>query len=630
MIETLLLVLGVVVLINCIVAVLTFLWVRKLKVNETENSVREELRTAREESSNQFRQLREEVANNQNKANEVLVGTIKAMGGEQRKMLDGFTASNRESGEATRVEIEKLVSRVEVSLKDIQTSNENRFEKIRKAVADQLTEMMELEGKKMGEVIDSINKLSESSRDDQQKARAILEEKFQLIQGGNERKLDQIRATLDEKLTGIAEQETKQLGEVVESLNKLSKSNSADQEKARVALEEKFRVIQDGNEKKLEQVRSTLDEKLNGMLEQEKQQLDGVVKALNELSKSNSADQEKARIALEEKFRLIQEGNEKKLEEMRKTVDEKLQSTLEKRLGESFKLVGEHLEAVQRGLGEMKNLATGVGDLKRVLTNVKERGTWGEYQLGAILEQVLTPDQYAQNVQPKGKGEIVEFAVKLPGKDEDGGTPVWLPIDAKFPKEDYERLIEASERVDADAVKAATNGLLASVRKSAKDIHDKYIAPPKTTDFAIMFLPTEGLYAEVLRQPGLHDQLQSQYRVLVAGPTSLAAILNSLRIGFQTLAIEKRSSEVWHVLSAVKTEFGKFGGVLEKVKKQLNAAANTIDSAEIRTRAMERKLRPVGELPVKEAKELLSLPESDDFDDASVVQESEGAPALES
>ncbi|MEI7436146.1 MAG: DNA recombination protein RmuC [bacterium] len=297
----------------------------------------------------------------------------------------------------------------------------------------------------------------------------------------------------------------------------------------------------------------------------------------------------------------IQEGNEKKLDEMRQTVDEKLHNTLEKRLGESFKFVSDRLEAVQRGLGEMQNLAIGVGDLKRVLTNVKERGTWGEYQLGAILEEILTPDQFARNVRFRESGEQVEFAVKLPGKGQPQDAPVWIPIDAKFPKEDYERLLEAAERSDGEQVRAASKALGVTILKSAKDIHDKYITPPVTTDFGIMFLPTEGLYAEVLRQPGLHDEIQRKHRVLVAGPTTLSAILSSLRVGFQTLAIEQRAHEVWMVLGTVKTEFGKFGTVLDKLKKQLNTASNTLEETSARSRAMERKLRVVEQIPSDQA-----------------------------
>ncbi len=349
---------------------------------------------------------------------------------------------------------------------------------------------------------------------------------------------------------------------------------------------------------------------------------DGTRTEIGKLSEANRQDQAKARDTLEQKLRQLQEGNEKKLDEMRQTVDEKLHTTLEKRLGESFKLVSERLEAVQRGLGEMQTLATGVGDLKRVLTNVKERGTWGEYQLGAILDEILTPDQFARNVRPREGGEVVEFAVKLPGKGAETDKPVWLPIDAKFPKEDYERLIEASNQADAEQVKAASKALAAAILKAARDIHDKYIAPPATTDFGILFLPTEGLYAEVLRQAGLHDELQRKYRVLVAGPTTLSAILSSLRVGFQTLAIEKRAHEVWTVLGAVKTEFGKFGGVLEKVQKQLNTASKTLDESARRTRAMERSLRTVAQLPAEQAAAILSLPDAgtgaggDDDDDA--------------
>ena len=291
--------------------------------------------------------------------------------------------------------------------------------------------------------------------------------------------------------------------------------------------------------------------------------------------------------------------------------DRKLQSTLEKRLGESFKLVSDRLEAVQRGLGEMQSLATGVGDLKRVLTNVKERGTWGEYQLGAILEDILSPDQFARNVKPKDGGEQVEFAVKLPGKGNEADKPVWLPIDAKFPKEDYERLLEAANQADAEQLKVASKALAAAILKAARDIHDKYIAPPATTDFGIMFLPTEGLYAEVLRQPGLHDELQRKYRVLVAGPTTLSAILSSLRVGFQTLAIEKRAHEVWQVLAAVKGEFTKFGAVLEKVQKQLTTVSNTVEESQKRTRVMERHLKEVATLPSDQAAAVLALPETE-------------------
>lgn len=307
----------------------------------------------------------------------------------------------------------------------------------------------------------------------------------------------------------------------------------------------------------------------------------------------------------------LQEGNERKLEEMRKTVDEKLHDTLEKRLGESFKLVSDRLEAVHKGLGEMQNLATGVGDLKRVLTNVKARGTWAEVQLGVLLEQVLTADQYERNVSVKVDSlERIEYAVRLPGSKDEPGSHVWLPIDSKFPQEDYIRLQEAAEKADLTAVQAATDALARTIRSSAKDIHDKYVNPPSTTDFAIMFLATEGLYAEVLRQPALVEELQQRFRIVLAGPTTLVAILSSLRIGFQTLAIEQRASEVWRVLGAVKTEFVKFGDVLDKVKKQLNTASRTIEQTGVRSRAIERSLRSVQQLPDVESSKMLALQDS--------------------
>ncbi|MBK7642385.1 MAG: DNA recombination protein RmuC [Planctomycetes bacterium] len=318
---------------------------------------------------------------------------------------------------------------------------------------------------------------------------------------------------------------------------------------------------------------------------------------------------EMLRGTLDGKLKELQESNSLKLDEMRKTVDEKLQGTLEKRLGESFKLVSERLELVHKGLGEMQSLASGVGDLKRVLTNVKTRGTWGEMQLSSLLEQVLTKDQYATNIATKPNSlERVEFAIKLPGRDLDGGQ-VWLPIDAKFPKEDYERLVDAADRADPEAVELAARALEDRVRIEARAIREKYIDPPHTTDFGILYLPTEGLYAEILRRHGLAERLQLESRVLIAGPTTLAALLNSLQMGFRTLAIEKRSSEVWQVLGAVKTEFGKFGEVMDKVQKKLQEAANVVDDARSRSNVMKRKLKSVEELPSAAAIALLGAPD---------------------
>lgn len=330
----------------------------------------------------------------------------------------------------------------------------------------------------------------------------------------------------------------------------------------------------------------------------QKNQLELFAAQLKELTTSNEGRLDKLREGVDARLLLIQEDNARKLEQMRATVDEKLHDTLEKRLGESFKLVSERLELVQRGLGEMQSLASGVGDLKKVLTNVKTRGTFGEIQLASLLEQILAPGQYDSNVETRqGSGQRVEFALKLPGRD---GTPegmVWLPLDAKFPQEDYLRLVEAQEAADLNAAAESKKQLDRAVREMARTIRDKYLDPPHTTDFGVMFLPTEGLYAEVLRLPGLFEALQRDYKVMVAGPTTLAALLNSLQMGFRTLAIEKRSAEVWNLLGAVRTEFSKFGTILEKTRKKLVEAGNHIDQAAIRTRVIERKLRDVQDIP---------------------------------
>jgi DNA recombination protein RmuC len=329
------------------------------------------------------------------------------------------------------------------------------------------------------------------------------------------------------------------------------------------------------------------------------------------LSEANERRLGEVRQAVDLRLASLQEGNEKKLDQMRATVDEKLHATLEQRLGESFRQVAERLEQVHKGLGEMQSLARGVGALNRVLTNVKTRGVFGEVQLAALLEEVFTPEQYATNVATvPGSSERVDFAIRLPGRSQDQGAtqgaPLWLPIDAKFPREDYERLLDAAERADVAATDAAAKAVEQRLRQEARSIRDKYVSPPHTTDFAILFVPTEGLYAEALRRPGLADSLQRDFKVMLAGPTTLLALLNSLQMGFRTLVLEKRSAEVWEVLGAVKTEFGKFGDVLAKTRKKLEEASNTIDLAETRTRAMARQLRSVEALPEGRSALLLS------------------------
>ena len=352
------------------------------------------------------------------------------------------------------------------------------------------------------------------------------------------------------------------------------------------AFAQQLTKLTEANEQRLGALRESNEQRLNALRE-------GIELRLEAL-----------RETLERRLRELQGDNAIRLEEMRRTVDEKLHATLEQRLGASFKQVSDRLEQVHKGLGEMQALASDVGDLKRVLTNVKTRGTWGEVQLASLLEQLLIPEQYAANVATvPGSNERVEFAIRLPGRGDD--APVWLPIDAKFPREDYERLVIAQEKADPVAAEAAARQLEQRMRLEAKTIRTKYISPPDTTDFALLFLPTEGLYAEVARRPGLTDDLQRTWRVVVAGPSTLAAILSSLQMGFRTLAVEKRSSEVWQLLGAVKTEFGKFGDVLAKTKEHIDRAGTTLGAAEVRTRAIERRLRSVESLPDKTSEQLL-------------------------
>jgi len=405
-------------------------------------------------------------------------------------------------------------------------------------------------------------------------------------------------------LTTLAEQQERTEGMV---RDEFARNRMESASNARQAREEMGSSLKSASDSQLKQLAE-----IAGM---QKDQLDSFSKQLLEMTKLNQEKLETLRHAVETQLRNLQEDNSRKLEQMRLVVDEKLQSTLEKRLGESFKQVSERLEQVYRGLGEMRSLAVGVGDLKKVLTNVKTRGTWGEIQLSHILEQILTPDQYEVNVATRqASGERVEFAIKLPGHDAHKERVVWLPIDSKFPQEDYQRLLDAQEAADKALAEKSVKNLEMRIKAEARAIREKYIDPPHTTDFGIMFLPVEGLYAEVLRRPGLCDSLQRDYRIVVTGPTTLAALLNSLQMGFRTLAIEKRSSEVWELLGAVKNQFSKFGEVLAQTKKKLQEASNTIDKAEVRTRVIERKLSKVQELPQTDSTKLLE-PTAIDADD---------------
>ena len=349
-----------------------------------------------------------------------------------------------------------------------------------------------------------------------------------------------------------------------------------------------------------------MQQQLAGMAGAQSEQMQYFGDRLAELTKSNEQRLESVRAIVEQRLDVLRSENAQKLEAMRATVDEKLQTTLDARLGESFRQVSDRLEQVHKGLGEMQTLALGVGDLRRMLTNVKSRGGWGEVQLGTLLGEMLSPAQFAQNVPTRpGSGERVEYAVKLPGRRDDG-VPCWLPIDAKFPLDDYQRLQDAIERADGAAVESARKSLESFFKAEAKSIRSKYVEPPHTTDFAILFIPTEGLYAEAMARPGLADALQREHRVMLCGPMNLAAMLNSLQLGFRTLAIEQRSTEVWAVLGAVKTEFGKFGQILVKTKERLDQVGNTLEEAARKSTTITRKLRDVESLPDDEAERLLA------------------------
>lgn len=439
-------------------------------------------------------------------------------------------------------------------------------------------------------------------KDDNRHLREALAQEQRADRGEMTQSLGQFRSLVQEQLGGMSTQQHERIGHFGQRLDVLTERTDAGLQTLAQRLTEDAR-----------RSREELTLTLNRFGEQQQQRLAA-------LTADNEKRLNEVRATLETKLKEIQDDNAARLEQMRATVDEKLQNTLETRLGQSFALVSERLEQVQRGLGEMQNLAIGVGDLKRVLTNVKTRGILGEVQLGALLEQLLTNDQYDSNVVTvPGSNDRVEFAVRMPGAGEH--AQLYLPIDAKFPVEDYQRLLDAQEAADADAAALAGRALEVRVREEAKRIRSKYVAPPHTTDFAVLFLPTEGLYAEVIRRPGLFESLQRDFHVTIAGPTTLTALLNSLQMGFRTLAIAQRSSEVWTLLGAVKTEFGKFGAVLEKTRKKLNEATNVIDQASVRTRAIERKLRGVETLSGEDAQQvLIDAPTLDDIseDDTEV------------
>jgi DNA recombination protein RmuC len=422
--------------------------------------------------------------------------------------------------------------------------------------------------------------------------RSSLEQRIDSFASESMRKTDGAAQSLSASFALLREEISARLTDLKNSLEGTVREGHLLQGSQMESVTGAIRTLQGNLEQRQMQQQNAIDAKLANLGQT-------VLSTLTEISQLQKVEMQDLKATVDSRLSTIQFENEKKLEQMRQTVDEKLQGTLEARLGESFRQVSERLEQVYSGLGEMKTLASGVSDLKRVLTNVKTRGTWGEVQLGAIIEQLLAPEQFARNVSTAGNGERVDYAVKLPGRD-NGTEPVWLPIDAKFPMEDYLHLMEAAERGDGEASERASRQLEMTLQLCAKNLSEKYLAPPFTTDFGILFLSTEGLYAEAMRRPSFADAIQRDYRVVLSGPSTLAALLNALQMGFRTLAIQKRSNEVWETLGSVKTEFSKYAQVLVIVKKKLSQAQDSIDKAETRTRAIQRTLRDVAVVNVPE------------------------------
>ncbi|MBE1424842.1 DNA recombination protein RmuC [Desulfomicrobium macestii] len=568
--------------------------------------IKEEIGQSRAESGRMLGDQRREVGESFRELSSGILQRISEAHCAQGRQFDAlaaqfsdFTRSNQEqlahlekqaaeSSKALREEVvgtlTKISESIGVTIKDLGTLQKNHMD----SFSSQIAATAKV----------TTNKLDASFQESSALAKSLREEVVST--------LTKISESMSNTLKDLSAAEKVQLDTFSAQLTELTRSTSGSLDTMRVQASANAKELREEIVKALTGISETTARTMGELGKTQKSQLDAMAAAMNQLSETNAAKLETVRSTVETKLQMLQTDNAKQLENMRQTVDEKLQGTLEKRLGESFRQVSERLEQVHKGLGEMQTLATGVGDLKKVLTNVKTRGTWGEIQLGALLEQVLSAEQYVRNASTREGAERVEFAVKLPGQN--GDAPVLLPVDAKFPVEDYQRLLDAQERADAEGIDMAGRQLETRIKACARDIRDKYINPPASTDFGILFLPIEGLFAEVIRRPGLAECIQRDCRVVIAGPTTLWSILNSLQMGFRTLAIQKRSSEVWTLLGAVKTEWTKYGEVLDAVQKRINQASETIEKAKVRTRAIGRKLRNVQEMPIEESSALLSLP----------------------
>ncbi|MDO9582760.1 MAG: DNA recombination protein RmuC [Desulfomicrobium sp.] len=579
-------------------------------------SNQEQLAHLEKQAAENSKALRGEVVSTLTDIAETVSMNMKSVGDAQKIQMDSFATLLATSARATSDKLDTITSESAAQAKNLREEVVTTLTKISESIGVTIKDLGTLQKNHMDSFSNQIaatakvttDKLDASFQDSSAQAKSLREEIVAT--------LTKISESMSNTLKGLAAAEKIQLDSFSTQLTELTRSTSGSLDTMRVQASASAKELREEIVKTLTGISETTARTMGELGKTQKSQLDAMAAAMNQLSETNAAKLETVRSTVETKLQMLQTDNAKQLENMRQTVDEKLQGTLEKRLGESFRQVSERLEQVHKGLGEMQTLATGVGDLKKVLTNVKTRGTWGEVQLGALLEQVLSAEQYVRNASTREGAERVEFAVKLPGQN--GDAPLLLPIDAKFPVEDYQRLLDAQERADVEGIDMAGRQLETRIKACARDIRDKYINPPASTDFGILFLPIEGLFAEVIRRPGLAECIQRDCRVVIAGPTTLWSILNSLQMGFRTLAIQKRSSEVWTLLGAVKTEWTKYGEVLDKVQKRINQASETIEEAKIRTRAIGRKLKNVQELPIEESSTVLSLPLEDEDGEAVV------------
>jgi DNA recombination protein RmuC len=521
--------------------------------------------------------------------------------------LDAFEKTGERTERMLRDELAQSREELGRAAREQRQETGQGFKALADTVIERMTEAAALEKEQHGAFLDQLTFFARASGERLDAARGEAAGGAKQLREEVIGTLKAVSDTITKVMGELASRQGTQLDIFSKQLGSFAQASGDRLDSARTESATTARELREELITTLNGITETMTRTMGEMSNAQKSQLEVMSSAITKLADASDRKLETIRHTVETKLESMHADNSKQLDQMRQTVDERLQGTLERRLSESFKQVSERLELVHKGLGEMQALATGVGDLKKVLTNVKTRGTWGEVQLGALLEQVLTPDQFDTNVATKDGGERVEFAIRLPGQGTHKDETVFLPIDAKFPLEDYQRLVEAQESGDLGAVEAAGRQLEARVKRCANDIAERYLNPPKSTDFGMLYLPTEGLFAEVIRRTGLAEVIQREYRVVIAGPTTLWSILSSLQMGFRKLAIQKRSSEVWNLLAAVKTEWMRYGGVLDAVQKKLHQASETIDKARVRSRAVGRTLREVQELPVSEAAAILPI-----------------------